>query len=141
MEIKEGEAIGIFGESGSGKSTLVNLITGLFTPSGGKIYSDGKEIAKNIFSWRENIGYVPQSIFLLDDSIKNNIAFGVNEEKIDLNNINYAIENSELDSFVDKLENKIDTNVGEKGVKISGGQLQRVGIARALYHNPKNTYF
>ena len=141
LEIKEGEAIGIFGESGSGKSTLVNLITGLFTPSGGKIYSDGKEIAKNIFSWRENIGYVPQSIFLLDDSIKNNIAFGVNEEKIDLNNINYAIENSELDSFVDKLENKIDTNVGEKGVKISGGQLQRVGIARALYHNPKILIF
>ena len=141
LELKEGEAIGIFGQSGSGKTTLVNLITGLFLPTSGKILSNKDDISKNLSSWRENIGYVPQSIFLTDNKLKNNIAFGINESNIDQSSLNDAVKNAELSNFANTIQGGLDANVGEKGAKISGGQLQRVGIARALYFNPKILIF
>ena len=141
LEINEGETIGIFGESGSGKSTLINLIMGLFTPNQGNIYSNNNDIFKNPSSWRKNIGYVTQNVFLTDDKLINNIALGIEEKAIDLKKIESSIANSGLLEFVKNLKNGINNYVGEQGSRISGGQLQRVGIARALYNDPKILIF
>lgn len=141
LEIKKGSSIGIFGESGSGKSTLINIITGLLEPQEGKIYSDNKSIFSNINSWRKNIGYVPQTVFLSDDTLKKNIVFGIEDEKINEKKLELCITNAELKKFINNLQNGLDTFVGESGSKISGGQLQRVGIARALYNDPKILIF
>ena len=136
IELKKNNFIGVVGNTGSGKSTLSNLLLGLFKPSLGKISSDGQDIFKNIKSYQSLIGYVPQNIFLLDDTIKNNIAFGVEKEKISDQKILEVIKLSSLEKFIDKLPNKINQFVGEKGVRISGGEKQRIGIARALFRNP-----
>ena len=141
LEIKKGSSIGIFGESGSGKSTLINIITGLLEPQEGKVYSDNKSIFSNINSWRKNIGYVPQTVFLSDDTLKKNIVFGIEDEKINEKKLELCITNAELKKFINNLQNGLDTFVGESGSKISGGQLQRVGIARALYNDPKILIF
>ena len=141
LKIKKGELIGICGESGSGKSTLVDLILGLYEPNSGKILYDDININKDVQAWQKIIGYVPQSIFLIDDSIKNNIALGTREKDIDLLRLNYAIIKSKLEEFVKFSKNDIDTFVGEKGAKISGGQLQRIGIARALYKDSEIIIF
>jgi ABC-type bacteriocin/lantibiotic exporter with double-glycine peptidase domain len=125
------------GASGAGKSTLINIITGLYQPSDGFINVDGINIQKNINSWQSNIGYVPQNIYLSNDSIKNNIAYGVTQNEINEVFINYALEVSNLKNFVQNLSRGIETSVGELGDKISGGQKQRIGIARALYFKPK----
>ncbi len=138
--IKKGESIGIVGPSGSGKTTLLNLILGLYPNKLGDIYLDGQSI-KYAEKWRYKIGYVPQSIFLLDDSIKNNISFGRNKISDDLKKIENGIRIAELDSFVNSLSDGLDTNVGEQGDKISGGQKQRIGLARALYNNPEVLIF
>tara|TARA_B100001057_G_scaffold499186_1_gene608900 strand:- start:9769 stop:11517 length:1749 start_codon:yes stop_codon:yes gene_type:complete len=137
LTIPRGEFIGIIGSSGSGKSTLVDLFMGLLTPSKGEIIYDKINIKEDIFSWQKKIGYVPQNIFLIDDSIKNNIAFGIEANEIDESKLNNAIEKSQLKSFIDSLEIGYETKVGERGTQISGGQLQRIGIARALYNNPE----
>jgi len=137
LSVKKGEFIGIIGETGSGKSTLINLLTGLLKPSDGKIEVDGSDIHLNLKSWHEKIGYVPQSIYLTDDSIKKNIAFGLREDNINNNLINKAVENSKLNFFLKDLEDGVNTVVGEKGIKLSGGQQQRIGIARALYRDPE----
>ena len=129
--------IGIVGESGSGKSTLVNLMLGLLKPNNGEVKVDGKNIQSNLKSWQHQIGYVPQNIYLMDDTLKNNIAFGEKTEDIDDKLINDAVKLSGLENFISNLPNGLDTIVGERGVQISGGQLQRVGIARALYNKPK----
>jgi len=137
LNISKGEFIGIIGSSGSGKSTLVDLLMGLLTPSSGEICIDNININDDKSSWQRKIGYVPQNIFLIDDSIKNNIAFGIEGDKIDELKLNKAIEESQLKAFINSLEIGFETKVGERGAQISGGQLQRIGIARALYNDPE----
>lgn len=137
FKIKFGEVVGIIGLSGAGKSTLVSLITGLNIPSKGNIIVDKKNININLHSWYQNIGYIPQNIYLSDDTIKNNIAYGIEPSEINEASIEYAIEKSNLKFFIESLDKGIDTAVGELGNKISGGQKQRIGIARALYNRPK----
>ncbi len=129
--------IGFVGESGSGKSTLINAILGLLSPASGGIFVDGKNISANLRSWQKNIGYVPQDIFLLDDSLRNNIALGVEDNLIDDIEINRSIDQANLTEFVDNQEGGVNMSVGERGGRISGGQKQRIGIARALYHKPQ----
>ena len=141
MKIKKGNSVGVIGRSGSGKSTLVDLILGLLDPKSGKILADGIDIKHNKHAWQKNIGYIPQDIYLLDDTIKKNITFGIDEEKIDYKLLTEAIKVAQLEEFIEFSENKIDTIVGNRGVKISGGEKQRIGIARALYHNPKILIF
>lgn len=137
INIKKGDFIGIIGETGSGKSTLINLFTGLLHPSEGKIEVDKSNIEKNLSSWHKKIGYVPQSIYLIDDTIKKNIGFGLKDEDIDDRLLDEAIKKANLSEFIDSLPDGLETVVGEKGIRISGGQLQRVGIARALYREPE----
>ena len=141
MKIEKGTSVGIIGRSGSGKSTLVDLILGLLNPNNGKISVDGINIKYNKNLWQKNIGYIPQDIYLLDDTIKNNIVFGIDEEKIDYKLLNESIKTAQLEKFIELSEYKLDTIVGNRGAKISGGEKQRIGIARALYNNPKILIF
>ena len=135
LTIVKGESMGVIGKSGAGKSTLSDIILGLLKPSAGAIYIDGVDIYEDIKSWQSLIGYVQQDIYLLDDSIRSNIAFGELADEIDANRINDAIAEAQLDEFVASLPKGIDTHLGERGVRLSGGQKQRIGIARALYRN------
>jgi ABC-type multidrug transport system fused ATPase/permease subunit len=137
ITILRGTSIGIVGSSGAGKSTLIDLILGLLTPSEGRIEVDGKDIQGNLRAWQDQIGYVPQSIYLTDDSLRSNVAFGISPDKIDESAVQSAIASAHMEEFVKNLPEGLDTIVGERGVRISGGQRQRIGIARALYHNPK----
>lgn len=138
LSINRNEMIGIVGHSGSGKSTLVDLILGFLEPSSGYLSIDDNKISSNnIYAWRELLGYVPQSIFLSDTSLKENIAFGERIDDIDNDSLMKAIQLSELEDLISKLPNGINTVVGERGVQLSGGQRQRIAIARALYRNPK----
>ena len=141
LDIQIGETIGIVGESGSGKSTLVDLLNGLLKPTKGTIKIDDRNIEEFITSWQLSIGYVGQEIFLIDDTIRANIAFGIEEEKIDHNKINQVIKASQLSKFISELDNGVETMVGDRGIQLSGGQRQRIGIARALYHNPSVLIF
>jgi len=141
LDIQIGETIGIVGESGSGKSTLVDLLNGLLKPTKGTIKVDDKNIEEFITSWQLSIGYVGQEIFLIDDTIRANIAFGIEEEIIDHNKINQVLKASQLSKFISELENGVETMVGDRGIQLSGGQRQRIGIARALYHNPSVLIF
>jgi ATP-binding cassette, subfamily B, bacterial PglK len=134
MEIKRGESIGLIGQSGAGKTTLVDVILSLLIPQSGDIFLDGKSIYTDLPNWRRLVGYIPQSIFLTDDTIEKNIAFGVPKAEIDNERLWYAIKAAQLEELVQDLPNGIDTAVGERGVRLSGGQRQRIGIARALYH-------
>lgn len=134
LSIKKGESIAFIGKSGAGKTTLVDIILGLLTLQEGDIKVDGVSIYNDLRAWQNLVGYIPQSIFLADDTIKRNIAFGVPDEAIDLDKLYRAIEAAQLLEVVDNLPNGIDTRVGERGILLSGGQRQRVGIARALYH-------
>lgn len=139
LTIKKGAFIGLKGESGSGKSTLIDLLAGIYKPSRGKILVDQININLDKVTtqnWTRNIGYVPQSISLIDDTIRNNIVLGIEPNDINQQQIMFSIEKSGLKKFIDSLSNGLDTIVGERGVKLSGGQKQRVGIARALYKNP-----
>lgn len=137
LTIPIGQSVAFIGESGAGKTTLVDIILGLFRPEKGTISVDGKNLYEIESTWKKKIGYIPQTIFLSDDSIRGNIAFGVPSEKIDDNAVWRAIEQAQLRDFVDSLPDKLETAVGERGVRLSGGQRQRIGIARALYHNPE----
>jgi ABC-type bacteriocin/lantibiotic exporter with double-glycine peptidase domain len=128
--------VGIIGQSGAGKSTLVDIVLGLLKPTSGEVLVDGINIEKNIDSWQIKLGYVPQTMYMIDESILKNIALGVPQEKIDYNKITEVIEAADIKYFIQNLPNGLNTNVGEKGVKLSGGQRQRIGIARALYTNP-----
>ncbi|MCB5189980.1 ABC transporter ATP-binding protein/permease [Methylobacillus arboreus] len=136
FKITKGQSIGLIGESGSGKSTIIDIILGLLKPQAGHVMVDGQDIHQALRSWQDMIGYVPQSIFLTDDSLKHNIAFGIAEDNIDMESLQKAIHAAQLHTFVDSLPHGIDTVVGERGVRLSGGQRQRIGIARALYHDP-----
>tara|TARA_B100000989_G_scaffold293307_1_gene270496 strand:+ start:1344 stop:3131 length:1788 start_codon:yes stop_codon:yes gene_type:complete len=138
IEIQKNSSIGLVGSTGSGKTTFVDLLLGLIKQDEGKITVDGVELNdSNIASWQKKIGYVPQEIFLYDDSIKKNIAFGIPDESVDSSKLEKAINNSQLDQFIESLPNGSNTIVGERGVKLSGGQRQRIGIARALYNDPE----
>ena len=141
LQISFGSFIGIIGESGSGKSTFIDNLIGFLHPSSGKITVDGKDIHKSTSAWMQNIGYVPQTIHLSDASLRNNIAFGVDDKKIDDDKIFKALKDAELLNFVNSLSEGIYTNVGEGGGKLSGGQRQRIGIARALYNDPQLLIF
>ena len=139
LNISVGTTVGIVGATGSGKTTMVDIILGLLESQKGFLEIDGQVITKkNVRSWQRIIGYVPQSIYLTDDTIAANIAFGVDPKSIDLQNIEKVSKIANLHQFViDELPNKYQTTIGEHGVRLSGGQRQRIGIARALYHNPK----
>ena len=134
--IPRGKSVGIIGESGAGKSTLVDVILGLLTPTKGTVEVDGIDVQFNLRGWQNHIGYVSQTIYLTDDTLRCNIAFGLEKKDINDKAIKAAINASQLQDFVDSLPDGLDTMVGERGVRISGGQRQRIGIARALYHNP-----
>ncbi len=138
LEIKKGECIGIVGETGSGKSTLVDVILGLLKPHEGLVSIDG-EYQVNSYQWHKKIGYVPQSVYLIDDTIEANIAFG--EQEVDLVKLNTAIDVAQLRKFIDELPNGSNTIVGERGIRLSGGERQRISIARALYREPEVLIF
>jgi ABC-type multidrug transport system fused ATPase/permease subunit len=136
LSIPRGASVGFIGGSGAGKSTLVDIILGLLTPLGGTVQVDGVDIQGRLRGWQDQVGYVPQSIYLTDDSLRRNVAFGLPAEQIDEAAVRRAIHAAQLDQFVDDLPHGLDTVVGERGVRLSGGQRQRIGIARALYHDP-----
>ncbi len=140
LNFGQGKIIGILGNTGSGKTTFLNLLTGLIEPTSGEILCDDKKINFNNPSWKRKLSYVTQKTFLIDDSIKNNILFGENDT-CDVNKFNEALKFSYLEKFVDKLPDGVNTLVGESGVKLSGGQIQRISIARALYNSPEILVF
>ncbi len=141
MEVKKGQSVGIMGPSGAGKSTIVDILLGLLHVQAGTITCDGVNIFDNYAAWLAKIGYIPQSIYLIDESIRDNIAFGIDADKIDDKRIWEVLEEAQLKEFVEQLPEGLDTTIGDRGVRISGGQRQRLGIARALYHNPEILVF
>lgn len=141
MEVKKGQSVGIMGPSGAGKSTVVDILLGLLRVQAGTITCDGVNIFDNYADWLSKIGYIPQSIYLIDESIRDNIAFGIDADKIDDRRIWEVLEEAQLKEFVEELPEGLDTTIGDRGVRISGGQRQRLGIARALYHNPEILVF
>jgi ABC-type multidrug transport system fused ATPase/permease subunit len=141
MEVHKGQSVGIMGPSGAGKSTIVDILLGLLHVQEGTITCDGVNIFDNYASWLSHIGYIPQSIYLIDESIRDNIAFGIDADNIDEKRIWEVLEEAQLKEFVEELPEGLDTTIGDRGVRISGGQRQRLGIARALYHNPEILVF
>jgi ABC-type multidrug transport system fused ATPase/permease subunit len=134
LDINKNSSVALIGKSGSGKTTLVDVILGLLIPESGDIKVDQKSIYSNMRSWQNLVGYIPQSIFLIDDTLERNIAFGVPDQLIDSGRLNNAIQAAQLEELVEQLPDGLKTVIGERGVRLSGGQRQRVGIARALYH-------
>jgi ATP-binding cassette, subfamily B, bacterial PglK len=134
LTIYKGQSIGLIGKSGSGKTTLVDVLLGLFTPQSGDIKVDGISVYSDLRAWQNMLGYVPQSIFLIDDTLERNVAFGVPDDLIDKDRLRKSIEMAQLNEVVEQLPNGIQTVLGERGVLLSGGQRQRIGIARVLYH-------
>lgn len=137
FEIPLGKSIGFIGESGSGKSTLADVILGILTPTSGTVMYGNMDVHKHPLKWSKKLAYIPQSIFLCDDTIRNNVAFGIDEDKIDDEKVWKALREAQLEQFVKSQPDGLDSMVGERGVRISGGQRQRIGIARALYDNPE----
>ena len=137
FSIKKNTSVAFIGPSGAGKTTLADIILGALTPLGGKIYADHTDIFENLSRWHKSIGYIPQSIYLMDDTVKNNIAFGIAQGDVDEGEIWRALEKAQLKEFVEQMEFGLETVIGESGVKLSGGQRQRIGIARALYNDPQ----
>lgn len=135
--IPQGTAVGFVGTSGAGKTTLVDLILGLLTPTTGKVAVDGVNIEEDLRGWQQQIGYIPQNIYLCDDTLRGNIAFGIPEADIAEEQVWSALKSAQLEAWVNSLPEGLETVVGERGVRLSGGQRQRVAIARALYHNPQ----
>ncbi len=141
MQIPAGKSIGIVGTSGSGKTTAVDILLGLLKPQAGSVLTDGKDIREDYSSWLSNISYIPQAIYMLDDTIRANVAFGQQKDSIDDEMVWKALEEAQLRSFVESLPQGVETQIGERGVRLSGGQRQRIGIARALYTDPKLVIF
>ncbi|MBF1007572.1 MAG: ABC transporter ATP-binding protein [Lachnospiraceae bacterium] len=141
MVIPKGKSVGIKGASGAGKSTIVDILLGLLHAQKGEITCDGANIFSNYESWLSQIGYIPQFIYLIDESIRDNIAFGIDEREIDDARIREVAAEAQLLEFIDSLPEGLDTKIGDRGVRLSGGQRQRIGIARALYHNPEILVF
>jgi len=136
LTIPHNKSVAFIGPSGAGKSTLLDIVLGILPPAAGSVVYDGKSIHHNFDFWAKNVGYVPQTIYLLDESILENVAFGIRKDKIDENKVWDALEKAQLKDFVEELPEGLLTQVGERGVRLSGGQRQRIGIARALYNNP-----
>ncbi len=136
LTIPRGTSVGFIGGSGAGKSTLVDVILGLLRPASGCVLVDGVDVQGSLRSWQDQVGYVPQAIFLTDDTLRRNVAFGLAEDQIDESAVRRAVKAARLEEFVASLPAGLATMVGERGVQLSGGQRQRVGIARALYHDP-----
>ncbi|MCR5204998.1 MAG: ABC transporter ATP-binding protein/permease [Lachnospiraceae bacterium] len=141
MKISVGESVGIIGPSGSGKTTTVDIILGLLDPTNGRVTVDGIDIRRNLSAWLSHLAYIPQSIFLMDDTIRANVAFGIEEKEVSDKKVMEALKEAQLGDFIKDLPNGINTTVGEQGVRLSGGQRQRIGIARALYNNPDVLFF
>ena len=141
MIIPVGKSVGVVGPSGSGKTTIVDVLLGLLQLQEGTITSDGRSIFDNYSAWLAHVGYIPQTIYMLDDSVRKNIAFGVKEEDIDDERIWAVLEQAQMKQFVEELPEQLNAQIGERGVRISGGQRQRLGIARALYHDPELLIF
>ena len=137
MEVPVGKSVGIVGTSGAGKTTIVDIMLGLLQISEGSILADGVEVRDHYESWLKNIGYIPQNIFMVDSTIRKNVAFGCADEEIDDEKVWEALKKASLDEFVRSLPQGLDTGIGERGIRISGGQRQRIGIARALYEDPE----
>ena len=137
LTVPKGKMVAFIGTSGAGKTTMVDIILGLLEPNQGHVYADGIDIHRNLAIWHKQIGYIPQTIYLADDTIRANIAFGVFENEIDDQAVARAMREAQLDEFVNTLPEGLNTYVGDRGVRLSGGQRQRIGIARALYHNPE----
>lgn len=137
MEIPIGKSVGIVGTSGAGKTTVVDILLGLLQLQSGQILADGTEVREHYQSWLKNIGYIPQSIFMIDSSIRKNVAFGYGDEEIDDEKVWRALREAQLDEFVKGLPDGLNTSIGERGIRISGGQRQRIGIARALFEDPE----
>jgi ABC-type multidrug transport system fused ATPase/permease subunit len=136
IEILKGQAVGFVGTTGAGKTTLVDIILGLLDPERGQVLVDGKDIRENYRNWQQQIGYIPQFIYLSDDTVRRNVAFGLSDEIIDDDQIWKSLEIAQLNTFIQELPQDLDSIIGERGICLSGGQRQRIGIARALYHNP-----
>ncbi len=137
LTVPIGASVGIMGTSGAGKSTIVDILLGLLEVREGRILADGIEVKTHYRSWLKNIGYIPQMIFMLDDTIRRNVAFGVHDENIDEDRVWEALKEAKLDEFVRSLPEGLETGIGERGIRLSGGQRQRIGIARALYYDPE----
>lgn len=137
MKIPVGASVGIVGTSGAGKSTVVDILLGLLEVKTGHIYADGVDVKEHYRAWLKNVGYIPQMIFMLDDTIRRNVAFGVADGEIDEERIWEVLKEAQLDEFVRSLPEGLDTGIGERGIRLSGGQRQRIGIARALYGDPE----
>jgi ATP-binding cassette subfamily C protein len=137
LVIRRGESIALVGPSGAGKTTLADVILGVLQPMAGRILVDGRDVTSDLRGWQTKIGYVPQSIYLTDDTLRRNIALGLPDELIDATQLADAIKLAHLDAVIEQLPEGLDSLVGEHGVRLSGGQRQRVGIARALYHRPE----
>lgn len=136
MTVPIGKSVGVVGPSGAGKSTAIDIFLGLLRPQEGRVECRDRDVMDNYRSWLSHIGYIPQTIYLSDDSIRDNIAFGVPEEEIDDDRIWQVLNEAQMEEFVKKLPDGLDTSTGDRGIRISGGERQRLGIARALYHNP-----
>ncbi len=134
MTVPVGKTVGVVGASGAGKTTAIDILLGLLKPSGGRVLADGVDISDHYSAWLKNIGYIPQMIFMLDDTIRRNVAFGVTE--VDDERVWAVLREAQLEEHVRSLPEGLDTEIGERGIRLSGGQRQRLGIARALYHNP-----
>lgn len=141
LDIHIGRSIGFVGPSGAGKSTTVDILLGLLTPTSGKVTVDGQDIQGHLHNWHANVGYVPQMMFMLDDSIRRNVAYGVADEEIDDERVWHALKEAQIDTYVRSLPEGLDASIGERGIRISGGQRQRIGIARALYNDPEVMVF
>lgn len=137
MTIPIGSSVGIVGTTGAGKSTIVDILLGLLQIEEGRILADGQDVRKQYASWLKNVGYIPQTVFMIDDSIRKNVAFGYPEAEIDDEKVWRALEEAQLDTFVRGLPEGLDTSIGERGIRISGGQRQRISIARALFEDPE----
>ena len=141
FEIRKNQSVGFMGTSGAGKSTLIDIILGILPITKGKVCVDGIDIYNNLAEWHKEIGYIPQSIYLMDDTIRNNVAFGIPKEQISDEKVKQALKEAQIADFVYSLPKGLDTEIGDRGVRLSGGQRQRLGIARALYHNPEVLVF
>lgn len=137
MEIPVGKAVGIVGTTGAGKSTVVDILLGVLKMQKGRVCADGVDINENYRGWLKNVGYIPQMIFMLDDTIRRNVAFGIKDEDIDEDRIWEVLREAQLDEFIKTLPEGLDTTIGERGIRLSGGQRQRIGIARSLYCDPE----
>ena len=137
IEIKKNQAVAFIGPSGAGKTTLADIILGALSPVTGTVYVDEKDIFENLQAWHQVIGYIPQNIYLMDDTIRNNVAFGLRQEDISEERLWEALDEAQLKDYVLELKDGLDTILGESGMRISGGQRQRIGIARALYNDPQ----